>query len=885
MHNLEDRVWRIVKEIRQVPTEAMMDTVPYWKTLHEEIKTRHGSLQAFVKRHNISHEHTKLPFPSDEQIDAAAQIIQYKRRLIRDEAGYGKSAMALLASVGIEQILGKKDLLTAIVCPNYIASSWEQKLKTYTPGRPYLRISSATRNDQLQTWQQEIKNGLQTIIISYDAIFRNTVPLITDCVGEAEEYLQNPKEDVQEELESVAQAILAIKGDRPLHLIGDELQHAKNPKAKRSAAMRELVLQAEYFSAVTGNPFFDGIDDMYTIMTYLDPKTFPTTIDAKKAFQDDPTRIRTFLLQFEKEPVHHRSHIKGIPPIIPTDNPYIALNENEQQIYDAIRCFDDFYMAEKFILLQLAATDARLITPECYPGSRNVRKKLQALFSCSPSLETAIGNLKDTSSKYTALNQLVLEAKGRGDRTIIFSSFREGITRPLAQRFDSQCLDGSLTAEAAGLPYSPRDIIRLEFQTNPDVDLLVGTTSVMREGMDLHAANVGIRLHSVWSPAQVDQPNARIHRRGQSRPVRFYALCAKETIDEPIAGTEIIKREGIEKVEAALVVENNIPEELKLGANPIRYPSIKEHLESPRMKLNMMISSMRGKGAEINQQMLGTAANARLYAAAFNFDWQHSYSAHTARFLSALLEEIDPTKTKTIIDICSPATISRVSGRPTMCVDFNPHQLSIGRMESKRLGVEIQTLLANAEDLSGKIEDKSYGISILANALHYGTVETGGRKRMALEAARVANEYTIITLPKKVSTKEGQELLAQGLYQIGLQQLPKWTGMVESVDGTPGDFKLYATVCIPREEKFTSCYDNKDINTLFILDQDAKYIDFHDKTQMTKKASQRERQTHNRFRFVESEVVVGTKTAPKCEPVTECIDELLILRNYLRGSR
>src|SRR5438876_10938188 len=53
-------------------------------------------------------------------------------------------------------------------------------------------------------------------------------------------------------------------------------------------------------------------------------------------------------------------------------------------------------------------------------------------------------------------------------------------------------------------------------------------------GLNLQTADTVINLEMPWNPAVLEQRIARVHRMGQSRPVRVVHLVARNTIEERV---------------------------------------------------------------------------------------------------------------------------------------------------------------------------------------------------------------------------------------------------------------------------------------------------------------------------------------------------------------
>lgn len=94
--------------------------------------------------------------------------------------------------------------------------------------------------------------------------------------------------------------------------------------------------------------------------------------------------------------------------------------------------------------------------------------------------------------------------------------------------------------EAAGIPChgitgDTKEKVRAEyvadFQTNPEVKVIVATIKTLGEAVTLHAASDLIFLESSWTPTDMEQAADRVYRIGQTSHVSITHIVAKDTVD------------------------------------------------------------------------------------------------------------------------------------------------------------------------------------------------------------------------------------------------------------------------------------------------------------------------------------------------------------------
>lgn len=81
-----------------------------------------------------------------------------------------------------------------------------------------------------------------------------------------------------------------------------------------------------------------------------------------------------------------------------------------------------------------------------------------------------------------------------------------------------------------------------------ELDALVCQIRAGGVGLDLQTACVGIFYSATWSWIDFDQAVSRLHRSGQTRPVRFHLLFCQNTVDELVYEALLMKRSVTELI-------------------------------------------------------------------------------------------------------------------------------------------------------------------------------------------------------------------------------------------------------------------------------------------------------------------------------------------------
>ncbi|KAL4563176.1 hypothetical protein LXL04_027212 [Taraxacum kok-saghyz] len=122
-------------------------------------------------------------------------------------------------------------------------------------------------------------------------------------------------------------------------------------------------------------------------------------------------------------------------------------------------------------------------------------------------------------------------------------------------------LDGTMSVHA-------RDKAVTEFNTLPDVSVMIMSLKAASLGLNMVAACHVILLDLWWNPTTEDQAIDRAHRIGQTRPVTVLRLTVKDTVEDRILALQEKKRE---MVAAAFGDDDNGGSQTRLTVEDMRY--------------------------------------------------------------------------------------------------------------------------------------------------------------------------------------------------------------------------------------------------------------------------------------------------------------------------
>jgi SNF2 family DNA or RNA helicase len=305
-------------------------------------------------------------------------------------------------------------------------------------------------------------------------------------------------------------------------LIGyDEAHRFKNKDAKQTKGAKTLSKLTDRLIHITGTPFLNYPNELWSLLNMLDPKSYPNYWDFTKEYcytipspwgprivgakKSAMPKLRGIL-----DKIMVRRELKDVLPDLPRklDPRIIEVDFSREQ--------DAAYKMMEKQFVALLADGEKLMAPKML--GRLMRLRQLAL---DPSL---IGS-GAPSAKTKVLLELIEDSKP--SKVVVFSWFA-GYLRNLYDTMDPETtmiIHGQQDAET-------RRSERLRFQEDPDVKLAFVSIAAGGVGIDLIASHIGIFTDVFWTPGINAQAEARLHRIGQTENVSIIKLVAPNTIDD-----------------------------------------------------------------------------------------------------------------------------------------------------------------------------------------------------------------------------------------------------------------------------------------------------------------------------------------------------------------
>lgn len=452
------------------------------QTVEDELRSGRCSLGAL-----------KLPlYPY--QIDGVLHLAFTERALLGDEMGLGKTAQAVAACVLLRELRGVARVL--VVCPASLKAEWEDQITKFTD-LP-LRFVQGTKPARLACYE----TPAFFTIANYEQVMRDAA-------------------DVNQRL-------------RPDVVILDEAQRIKNWNTQTARTIKRL--ESRYAFLLTGTPIENRIDEIYSIIDYIDPQVFGPLFRFNRTF---------YALDERGRPVGYRNLDELQRRIRP-----LLLRRRKDQIESQLpeRVDNNYFVPMSAAQLELYAeyenrVGRLLAIAKKRPLTRDEQEKLLRWLACMRMLCDTAYILTPNNRECPKIHELevVLEDLNvrRSQKAIVFSEWERmlELARALAGEMNL-----GFAWHTGSVPQAKRREEIRRFKSDPDCRLFLSTDSGGL-GLNLQVASVVINLDLPWNPARLEQRIARAWRKHQTRSVHVVNLISEGTIEQRMLATLTAKQQ------------------------------------------------------------------------------------------------------------------------------------------------------------------------------------------------------------------------------------------------------------------------------------------------------------------------------------------------------
>ena len=398
-----------------------------------------------------------------------------------------------------------------IVTPASLKYNWPMEIEKFTD-ESYVVIDGKKPDDRVAQW---MRDDVFFYVVNYEL-------LLADLFGGRTFKPKLDETDAQKEKREARmmeckrrQRILTPIRTRVWDFIACDESHAlKSSNSKRTRNVKSL--KSNFRMALTGTPLDGRLEELHSVMDWVMPgllgsktrflqKHATTDIWGKvtgyKNIHEVTEKIAPYFIRRLKKDV-----LQDLPSKI-YQNRIVVLSDKEKRIYKAL--------AEAG---HEATEDAQALT--CVLRCKQ--------FCDHPEL---VGEENIKGAKYEALREVLEEVVvDNGNKALIFTQFKEmlAIIVKMIEGMGLKYLriDGDT-------PKQDRAMYQTEFNSDPTIDLMIGTEA-MSTGLNFTSASYVINYDDNWAPAYMAQREDRAHRIGQKDVVSVINFICKDTIEERI---------------------------------------------------------------------------------------------------------------------------------------------------------------------------------------------------------------------------------------------------------------------------------------------------------------------------------------------------------------
>ena len=424
------------------------------------------------------------------QREGAYHLAGKGRALLADEMGLGKTVQAIAAALLLRETVGIKRAL--VVVPASLKGEWEDQIRFFSDA------------------DTELLYGLRHVRL---ARYADTKAFF--LVANYEQVIRDWKE---------INDIL-----KPDLVILDEAQRIKNWKTKTSRNLKGL--SSPYAFVLTGTPLENRIDELYSLVEFVDPALFGSLFRFNRQFYSfDSEGHNEGMCNLEKlheatSQILLRRRKAAVEDELPgrmTKTYKTGMTPEQERRYNA-------HLAEVASLVELSKK--RPLTPKEQDRLQRELSMMRMLCDTCYILDSKIKDSPKLDEFENVLDDIFADDPSR--KVIVFSEWTRMLDLVI-ERLEKKGIGYALHTGQVNQKRR-RDEIR-RFKEDSDCRVFLASESG-GVGLNLQIASVVVNLDMPWNPARLEQRIARAWRKNQKRDVLVVNMVAAGTIEERMLQT------------------------------------------------------------------------------------------------------------------------------------------------------------------------------------------------------------------------------------------------------------------------------------------------------------------------------------------------------------
>lgn len=429
------------------------------------------------------------------QREGAYHLAGKGRALLADEMGLGKTVQAIAAALLLREAVGIRRVL--VVVPASLKGEWEDQIQTFADVETELLYGM--RHVRLERYAA---TRAFFLIANYEQVIRDWKE-INDIL-------------------------------KPDLVILDEAQRIKNWKTKTARNLKGL--SSPYAFVLTGTPLENRIDELYSLVEFVDPMLFGSLFRFNRrfyAFNDEGRNegmCNLDALHDAVAPVLLRRRKSAVEDELPgrTSKTYkTGMTPEQERRYSA-------HLKEVAALYELSKK--RPLTPKEQERLQIELGMMRMLCDTCYILDSKIKDSPKLDEFENVLDDIFADDPKR--KVIVFSEWTRMLDLVI-ERLEKKRIDYALHTGQVQQKRRREEIRR--FKEDPKCRVFLASESG-GVGLNLQVASVVVNLDMPWNPAKLEQRIARAWRKHQKRDVLVVNMVAGGTIEERMLQTLSFKQ-------------------------------------------------------------------------------------------------------------------------------------------------------------------------------------------------------------------------------------------------------------------------------------------------------------------------------------------------------